>query len=54
MHKRQRIPKEQSQMNNPEKLGTPQNEEKKNKEKHNTICDGHHSMQVNTNNVNKT
>jgi hypothetical protein len=41
-------------MNNPEKLGTPQNEEKKNKEKHNTICVGHHSMQVNTNNVNKT
>ena len=41
-------------MNNPEKLGTPQNEERKNKEKHNTICVGQHSTQASTNNVNET
>jgi len=30
-----------------------QDEEKLNK-KHNTLCDGHHYTQTNTNNVNKT
>jgi hypothetical protein len=42
-------------MDNPEKLATygTQDDEKQNK-KHNTICDGHHYMQTNTNNVNKT
>jgi hypothetical protein len=41
-------------MDNPEKLATygTQNEEKQNK--NNTICDGHHYMQTNTNNVNNT
>ena len=41
-------------MDNPEKLATygTQNEEKQNK--NNPICDGHHYMQTNTNNVNKT
>jgi hypothetical protein len=42
-------------MNNPEKLATygTHNEEKQ-KQKHNTICAGHHDAQTNTNNVNKT
>ena len=42
-------------MDNPEKLPTQgtQDEEKQNK-KHNTICVGDHSMQQNTNKVNKT
>ena len=37
-NKRQRIPEGQSEMNNPEKLAT--------KQKHNTICVGHHYMQI--------
>ena len=42
-------------MNNPEKLATygTHNEEKQ-KQKHNTICAGHHDAQTNTNSVNKT
>ena len=40
VNKRQRIPKGQSKMENPEKLAT--------------ICVGHHYTQTNTNNVNKT
>jgi len=42
-------------MDNPEKLATlgTQDKEKQNK-KHNTICVGHHYMQSNINNVNKT
>jgi hypothetical protein len=38
-------------MNNPEKLATygTHNEEKQ-KQKHNTICAGHHDAQTNTNN----
>jgi hypothetical protein len=42
-------------MDNPEKM-TPigtQDEDKQSK-KHNTMCAGHHYMQRNTNNVNKT
>ena len=40
---------------NPEELATngTQDEEKQNKTQH-TICVGHHYMQTNTNNVNKT
>ena len=34
---------------NPEKLATPDED----KQKHNTICVGHHFTQTNTNNVNK-
>jgi hypothetical protein len=42
-------------MDNPEKLATlgTQDKEKQNK-KHHTICVGHHYMQSNINNVNKT
>jgi hypothetical protein len=38
-------------MDNPKKLATQGTEYK---EKHNTICVGHHYAQANTNNVNKT
>ena len=38
---------------NPEKLATYGTQEET-KLKHNTICIGHHFMQTNTNNVNKT
>jgi hypothetical protein len=38
-------------MDNPEKLATRQ---RQTKQKHNTICVGHHYPQANTNNVNKT
>ena len=43
-------------MVNPEKMATSctKNEEKQNKAQHNTICAGHHYLQTNTNNVNKT
>jgi len=43
-------------MDNPEKLATlgAQDEEKKTKYKHNTICVGHNYTQTNINNVNKT
>jgi hypothetical protein len=39
-----------------EKLATydTQGEKQKQKQKHNTICVGHHYTQANTNNVNKT
>ena len=37
--------------NNPEKLATQGTQDE---DKHNTICVGHHYMQTNTNNVNKT
>jgi hypothetical protein len=42
-------------MDNPEKLATwgTQDEDKQNK-KHNTLCVGHHYLQANTNNANKT
>jgi len=42
-------------MDNPEKLATygTQDDEKA-KQKHNTICLGHHYAQTNINNVNKT
>jgi hypothetical protein len=38
-------------MDKPEKLATlgTQDEDKQNKNKHNTICVGHHYMQTNTN-----
>ena len=40
-------------MDNPEKLHKTQEEDKQNK-KHYTICVGHHYVQTNTNNINKT
>jgi hypothetical protein len=39
-------------MDNPEKLVTTGR--RKTNQKHNIICDGHHYMKINTNNVNKT
>ena len=51
VNKRQRISKGQSKKDNPEKLATRQ---RQTKQKHNTICVGHHYTQTNTNNVNKT
>ena len=51
----QRKPKRLSQMDNPEKLATQvTQDEEKTKQKHNTICVGHHYAQANTNNVSKT
>ena len=44
-------------MNNPEKLttfGTQYTKQRQTKQKHNTICVGHHYTQTNTNNINKT
>ena len=38
-------------MDNPEKLAAQGTQDQ---EKHNTICDGKHYAQTNTNNVNKT
>jgi hypothetical protein len=38
-------------MDNPEKLATRR---RKTKQKHNTICIGHHYMKANTYNINKT
>ena len=38
-------------IDNPEKLATQGTQDK---EKHNTICVGHHYTQTNTNNINKT
>jgi hypothetical protein len=49
-----RIPKGQSQMDNPEKLATGYTRRKQTKQQHNTICVGYHYTQTNTNNVNKT
>ena len=44
-------------MDNPEKLatlGTQETRRWQTKQKHNTICVGHHYEQTNTNNINKT
>jgi hypothetical protein len=41
-------------MDNPEKLATKYTRGSLEKQKHNTICVGHHYAQTNTNNVNKT
>jgi hypothetical protein len=56
LNKRQRIPKWQSKMDNPEKLANwvHKTKKKKTKYKHNTICVGHNYTQANTNSVNKT
>jgi hypothetical protein len=55
VYKRPRTPKGQSKMSNPKKLETyGTQEENKTKQKHNTICIGHHYAQANTHNVNKT
>ena len=47
--------KGQSRIDNSERLATlgTQDEDKQNK-KHNTLCVGHHYLQANTNNANKT
>jgi hypothetical protein len=50
-NKRQRIPKGQSKWTIPRNW---QHSRRKTKQKHNTICAGHHYMQASTNNVNKT
>ena len=42
-------------MKNPEKLatqGTQDTKQRQAKQKHNTLCIGHHYAQVNTNNIN--
>ena len=52
-NKDQGIPKGQSKMETPEKLstqGTQDTRRRQTKEKHNTICVGHHYMQANSNN----
>ena len=55
LNKRLRIPKGQSNMDNPEKTGNiGHTRQRKTKQKHNTIHVGHHYVQTNTNNVNKT
>ena len=56
VNKRQRIPKGQSRMNNPEKLATwgTQNEEKQCKNTHTYICIAHHYARTNTTQVSKT
>ena len=41
-------------MGNSEKLATYGTQERKTKQKHNTICIGHHYAQANSYNVNKT
>ena len=51
LNKRQRIPNNQSKMDNAEKLA---HKTRKTTQTHNTICVGHHYSQTNTNNVNKT
>ena len=51
LNKRQRIEKSQSKMDNLEKLATQGSQDE---HKHDTICIGHHYLQTNTNNVNKT
>ena len=51
VRKRKRIPKWQSKMDNLENLAT---QGIQHEEKHNTTRVGHHHMQTNTNNVNKT
>jgi hypothetical protein len=40
-------------MGNSENLATYGTQDRKTKQKHNTICIGHHYAQANTNNVNK-
>ena len=56
IHKCQRIPKVQSKMHNQEKLATQitHDENKKQKQKHYTICVEHRYTETSTNNVNKT
>ena len=44
----------QSKKDNPEKLATQDYVQRKTKQKHNTICVGHHYAQTNRNNVYKT
>jgi len=52
-NKRQRITKGQSKMNR-ETGNIGYTIRRRTKQKHNTICVGHHYTQINTNNVNKT
>ena len=54
-NKRKRIPKWRATIENLEKLTTKGTQSEDNrKQKHNSICVGHHYVQKNTNNVNKT
>ena len=54
-NKRQRIPKGQSNNDNPEKLATQGTQDTgKTKQRHNTICVGHHYTETKRNSVNKT
>ena len=54
VNKRQRIPKGQSQKVQSRDTGNMGYTRRRHtKEKHNTICVGHHYAQINTNNVNK-
>ena len=50
LNKRYRIPKGQTQMDNPEKLQNRVHKPKKNKTKRNIICVGQHYAQINTSN----
>ena len=54
LNKCQRIPKGQSNMDNPEKLATQGYTKRSTKQKHNTICVGHHYTKTSINNVNNT
>ena len=53
LNKRQRIPKEQSKIDNREKQVT-QGTQDSDKQKHHAICVRHYFTQANTTNVNKT
>jgi hypothetical protein len=55
-NERYRIPNGQSKKDNTEKVATSKgcSRRRKTKQKHNTICVGHHYMQTNTYNVNKS
>ena len=47
MNKRQRIPKGQATMDNPETLATQGTQDEENQTKHNAICVGHNKTQNN-------
>jgi hypothetical protein len=53
MNKRYSILKGQSKVDNTEKLSAYDTQDR-DKQKHNTICVGHHYIQTNTNNINTT
>ena len=47
INKRQRMSKEQSKMDNPNKLATLEAQDEEKQNKNNTICVGHHYAQTN-------